>query len=232
MGIRDRPNAAATPGAISEASRTRARHDNCRTRHVPKQPHDSRCPASRRPAMRVLNATRRATAQGPPVRGSTTRRAAVASSVPGTATASRPALGRPKSDMDLRVAAGSRNFATAATTKMTASTVAEMVAGPGLAWPSVAEGDGDAGPGGPPLAQPAAVGRPARPPPPQPPPLLPPPRQYRCSARLGLGCPRRHRCGRGSNGTHHRQSPRVSRQPPQPKHRRQLLGIPRWVLHF
>ena len=71
--------------------------------------------------MRVVNATSKATAQGPPERGSIAKRTEHRSSTDGSREAKSLGEGSPKDAMDFSVPAGSRNLLTAAITKTIAS---------------------------------------------------------------------------------------------------------------
>ena len=72
-------------------------------------------------AMRVVNAASRATAQGPPERGSIAKRTEHRSSTDGSREAKSLGEGSPKDAMDFSVPVGSRNLLTAAITKTIAS---------------------------------------------------------------------------------------------------------------
>ena len=71
--------------------------------------------------MRVVNATSKATAQGPPERGSIAKRTEHRSSTDGSREAKSLGEGSPKDAMDFSVPVGSRNLLTAAITKTIAS---------------------------------------------------------------------------------------------------------------
>ena len=71
--------------------------------------------------MRVVNAASKATAQGPPERGSSAKRTEHRSSTDGSRVAKSLAEGSPKDAMDFSVPVGSRNLLTAAITKTIAS---------------------------------------------------------------------------------------------------------------
>ena len=71
--------------------------------------------------MRVVNATSKATAQGPPERGSIAKRTEHRSSIDGSREAKSLGEGSPKDAMDFSVPVGSRNLLTAAITKTIAS---------------------------------------------------------------------------------------------------------------
>ena len=71
--------------------------------------------------MRVVNATSKATAQGPQERGSIANRREHRSSTDGSREAKNLGKGSPKAAMDFSVPVGSRNLLTAAKTKTIAS---------------------------------------------------------------------------------------------------------------
>jgi len=69
----------------------------------------------------VVKATNRATAQGPPERGSIANRTEQRSSTVGSKEAKNLGKGSPREAIDFSVAVGSRNLLTAAKTKTIAS---------------------------------------------------------------------------------------------------------------
>ena len=68
-----------------------------------------------------MKAASKATAQGPPVRGSTAKRTAHISSTVGSKEDSNFGKGRPKDEIEFSVPTGSLNLLIAAITKMTAN---------------------------------------------------------------------------------------------------------------
>ena len=83
----------------------------------PKQAQSCGLPESIWAAIRVVKATNRATAQGPPERGSIANRTEHRSSTDGSKEAKSLGEGSPRAAMDFSVPVGSRNLLTAAITK-------------------------------------------------------------------------------------------------------------------
>ena len=87
----------------------------------PKQAQSCGLPENIWAAIRVVKAASRATAQGPPERGSIAKRTAQRSSTDGSREAKSLGEGSPKAAMVFSVPVGSRNLLTAAITKTIAS---------------------------------------------------------------------------------------------------------------
>ena len=87
----------------------------------PKQAQSCGLPESIWAAIRVVKAASRATAQGPPERGSIANRTEHRSSTDGSKEAKSLGEGSPKAAMDFSVPVGLRNLLTAAITKTIAS---------------------------------------------------------------------------------------------------------------
>ena len=87
----------------------------------PKQAQSCGLPESIWAAIRVVKAASRATAQGPPERGSIANRTEHRSSTDGSKEAKSLGEGSPRAAMDFSVPVGSRNLLTAAITKTIAS---------------------------------------------------------------------------------------------------------------
>ena len=87
----------------------------------PKQAQSCGLPESIWAAIRVVKAASRATAQGPPERGSIANRTEHRSSTDGSKEAKSLGEGSPKAAMDFSVPVGSRNLLTAAMTKTIAN---------------------------------------------------------------------------------------------------------------
>lgn len=83
----------------------------------PKQAQSCGLPESIWAAIRVVKAASRATAQGPPERGSIANRTEHRSSTDGSKEAKSLGEGSPRAAMDFSVPVGSRNLLTAAITK-------------------------------------------------------------------------------------------------------------------